>query len=157
MARLATRKIASGKITGVQYAALPWRTHGQSLQILLITSRRTHRWIIPKGWPMDKCEPAVTAAREAAEEAGVSGEMGKRPVGHFRYLKLLRGGVELPCRVEVFPLKVTRERSDWDEKKARERRWFSVREATAAVLEPQLKTVIRRFAAAEKRRKQTSG
>jgi len=156
MARLSAHKLANRRVTGVQYAALPWRLHGQTLQILLITSRRTHRWIIPKGWPMDKCKPAVTAAREAAEEAGVYGEMAKRPVGHFSYQKLLRDGIEMPCRVEVFPLKVTRERSDWDEMDARQRRWFGVREAAAAVIEPQLKLVIRRFAArvaAEKRRK----
>ena len=160
MARLTAHRIASRKLTGVQFAALPWRMQGHSLQILLITSRRTHRWIIPKGWPMAKCRPATTAAREAAEEAGVSGEMGKRAVGHFRYQKLLNDGGELPCRVEVFPLKVTTERSDWDEKKERERKWFSVREAAAAVLEPQLKLVIRRFAAhvaMERRRKPAAG
>jgi 8-oxo-dGTP pyrophosphatase MutT (NUDIX family) len=154
MARTAAHKIAPRKVTGVQYAALPWRMHGGELQILLITSRRTHRWIIPKGWPMAKCKPAVTAAREAAEEAGVWGEISKRVIGHFSYQKLLRNGEEMPCRVEVFPLKVTREKSAWDEKKSRERRWCSVHEAADAVLEPQLKLVIRRFAGAEKRRKQ---
>ena len=160
MARLSAHKVASRKVTGVQYAALPWRPYGQGLQILLITSRRTHRWIIPKGWPMARCRPAVTAAREAAEEAGVSGEMGKRAIGHFRYQKLLREGVEMPCRVEVFPLKVTHEKSNWDEEDARQRRWFSVRDAADAVMEPQLKLVIRRFGAqmaAEKRRKQPAG
>ncbi|HUO99860.1 MAG TPA: NUDIX hydrolase [Rhizomicrobium sp.] len=160
MSRIAAHKVAPRKVTGVQYAALPWRLHDHAVEILLITSRRTKRWIIPKGWPMDNCKPAVTAAREAAEEAGVSGEMGKRPVGHFSYQKLLRDGVEMPCRVEVFPLKVMREKHDWDEKKARERRWFSVREAAGAVMEPQLKLVIRRFGAhmaAERRRKQAAG
>jgi len=148
--------IASRKVTGVQYAALPWRAHGQGVQVLLITSRRTHRWIIPKGWPMARCKPAVTAAREAAEEAGVTGEMGRRPIGHFRYQKLLREGVEMPCRVEVFPLKVTHETPDWAEMDARQRRWFSVSDAADVVLEPQLKLVIRRFGAhmaAERRRK----
>lgn len=157
MARVPPHGVASRKITGVQYAALPWRMHGQTLQILLITSRRTHRWIVPKGWPIAKCKPAVTAAREAAEEAGISGEMGKRSIGHFSYQKVLRDGQELPCRVEVFPLKVTEEKSDWDEKNERRRKWFSVREAASAVLEPELKLVIRRFSAqvaAEKRRKQ---
>lgn len=155
-ARAATRK-AARKTTGVQYGALPWRLHGNVLQILLITSRRTRRWIIPKGWPMEGCKPTVCAAREAEEEAGVTGETANVPVGHFRYMKLLRDGVELPCRVEVYPLKVTKERADWDEMDARERRWCSVPEAAAAVLEPQLKRVIRRFAVrmtAEKRRKQ---
>jgi 8-oxo-dGTP pyrophosphatase MutT (NUDIX family) len=154
------RKAPSRKTTGVQYAALPWRLLGNTLQILLITSRRTRRWIIPKGWPMDGCKPTVCAAREAEEEAGVTGEISKTPIGQYRYMKLLRDGVELPCRVEVFALKVTQESAEWDEMDARERRWCSVSEAAGAVLEPQLKMVIRRFAArisAEKRRKQAAG
>jgi 8-oxo-dGTP pyrophosphatase MutT (NUDIX family) len=154
------RKAPSRKTTGVQYGALPWRLHGQDVQILLITSRRTRRWIIPKGWPMEGCKPTVCAAREAEEEAGVSGEISKTPIGLYRYMKLLRDGVELPCRVEVFALKVTHESAEWDEMDARERRWCSVSEAAGAVLEPQLKMVIRRFAAhlsAEKRRKQAAG
>jgi 8-oxo-dGTP pyrophosphatase MutT (NUDIX family) len=144
----------------VQYGALPWRLQGNNLQILLITSRRTRRWIIPKGWPMEGCKPTVCAAREAEEEAGVAGEVSKAPVGQYRYMKLLRDGVELPCRVEVFALKVTQESAEWDEMDARERRWCAVSEAASAVLEPQLKMVIRRFAArvtAEKRRKQVAG
>jgi 8-oxo-dGTP pyrophosphatase MutT (NUDIX family) len=154
------RKAPSRKLTGVQYGALPWRMHSLGLQILLVTSRRTRRWIIPKGWPMDGCKPAVCAAREAEEEAGVSGEMSKISIGQYRYMKLLRDGVELPCRVEVFALKVTQERPEWDEMEARERRWCSVSEAAAAVLEPQLKMLIRRFAAhltADKRRKSAAG
>jgi len=150
------RGAASRKVTGVQYAALPWRLRGETVQILLVTSRCTRRWIIPKGWPMDGIKPTDTAAREALEEAGVTGQVDKQPVGRYRYMKLLRDGVELPCRVEVFALKVTEESPDWDEMDARERRWCSVAEAAAAVLEPQLRMVIRRFGArmaAARRRK----
>jgi 8-oxo-dGTP pyrophosphatase MutT (NUDIX family) len=146
----------SRKVTGVQYAALPWRMRGDELQLLLVTSRRTRRWIIPKGWPMDGIKPTEAAAREAFEEAGVTGVIDKVPAGQYRYMKLLRDGMELPTRVEVFALKVTEENPDWDEMDARERRWCSVNEAAGAVLEPQLKMVIRRFAArmaAAKRRK----
>jgi 8-oxo-dGTP pyrophosphatase MutT (NUDIX family) len=145
VAKAVSRKKAVRKGAGVQYAALPWRIVDEKPEILLITSRRTRRWIIPKGWPMAGRKPKITAAREAAEEAGVSGVMGKRTIGSFRYLKQLRDGDNLPCLVEVFPLKVTQERSKWDEQKARKRRWHSVRAAAAAVLEPQLKAVIRRF------------
>lgn len=147
------------KITGVQYAALPWRLRGDEVQILLVTSRRTRRWIIPKGWPMDGMKPTGCAAREAEEEAGVTGVIDKIAIGQYRYMKLLRDGVELPCRVEVFPLKVTDESPDWDEMDARERRWCTVTEAAGAVLEPQLKMVIRRFGtriAALRRRKQAT-
>jgi len=150
-------KLASVKPTGVQYGALPWREHGDEIQILLVTSRRTRRWIVPKGWPMDGIKPTECAAREAKEEAGVTGEIGETPVGQYRYVKVMRNGLEMPCRVEVFPLKVTRERHDWDEMDARERRWCAVHDAIASVNEPQLKVLIRRFAtrmAAQARRKQ---
>jgi 8-oxo-dGTP pyrophosphatase MutT (NUDIX family) len=140
------RKRVSRKTTGVQYAALPYRLNGEALEILLITSRRTRRWIVPKGWPMEGCRPAACAAREALEEAGVAGPMARLPIGHFRYLKELRMGVELPCRVEVFALKVTREQDTWQEQNRRERRWFPAAEAAGLVGEPQLKLVIQRFA-----------
>ncbi len=138
-------KALPGKPTGVQYGALPWRQRGNEVQILLVTSRRTRRWIIPKGWPMDGIKPTVAAAREAKEEAGVQGEIAETPAGVYRYMKALRNGVEMPCRVEVFALKVTKESHDWDEMDARERRWCSVNDAAAAVIEPQLKVIIRRF------------
>jgi 8-oxo-dGTP pyrophosphatase MutT (NUDIX family) len=133
------------KLIGVQYAALPWRLRNDEVQILLVTSRRTRRWIIPKGWPMDGIKPTEAAAREAEEEAGVTGVIEKAAVGQYRYMKLLRDGAELPCRVDVFALKVTDESPDWAEMEARERRWCSVIEAAGAVREPQLKMVIRRF------------
>jgi 8-oxo-dGTP pyrophosphatase MutT (NUDIX family) len=139
------RKALAGKLTGVQYGALPWRLRGDEVQILLVTSRRTRRWIIPKGWPMDGIKPAIAASREAKEEAGVSGDIVETPIGVYRYMKVLRNGAEMPCRVEVFALKVTKESNDWDEMDARERRWCAVNDAAAAVVEPQLKVIIRRF------------
>ena len=140
------QKKAVRKGTGVQYAALPYRLNGEEVEVLLITSRRTRRWIIPKGWPMQGCRPDVCAAREAMEEAGVSGPMSKKPAGHFRYMKELRNGAELPCRVEVFAMKVTQEENKWREKDDRVRRWVSAAKAAKLVGEPQLKLLIRRFA-----------
>ena len=139
------RKALAGKLTGVQYGALPWRVRGEEVQIMLVTSRRTRRWIIPKGWPMEGIKPTMAAAREAKEEAGVTGDTIETPIGVYRYMKVLRNGAEMPCRVEVFALKVTKEAHDWDEMDARERRWCSVNDAVAAVVEPQLKVIIRRF------------
>jgi 8-oxo-dGTP pyrophosphatase MutT (NUDIX family) len=139
------RAIAVKKSAGIQYAALPYRVSGGILEILLVTSLRTRRWIIPKGWPMGGRLPSSCAALEALEEAGVSGEIGKTAIGRFQYFKQIKNGVSLPCKVNVFALKVTRERKIWAEKDGRERRWCTVAEAAAAVDEPQLRLLIAKF------------
>src|SRR5882724_13290224 len=93
----------------VQYAALPYRLSGSSPEVMLVTSRETRRWIIPKGWPQKGKAPHHSAAREAFEEAGVVGTVGRRPVGSFPYEKRLKNGDVVVCEVHVFPLKVTRQ------------------------------------------------
>lgn len=138
---------ALAKTAGTQYAALPWRLNGDAVEILLITSRRTRRWIVPKGWPIEGLGAAGTAAREALEEAGISGEIDAAPLGAFHYFKLLRGDITMPCRVDLFPLKVTRQRKSWAEKEAREARWFAFPEAARRVTEPQLRRLILKFGA----------
>ncbi len=140
-------KAAAKRTTGIQYAALPYRVSGETIEILLITSLTTHRWIIPKGWPMNGHEPSVSAAREALEEAGVSGEIEKTAIGHYHYFKQVKNSFNLPCKVDVFPLKVTRERKTWPEKDERQRRWYAVPEAAAIVEEPELRCVILKFGA----------
>jgi 8-oxo-dGTP pyrophosphatase MutT (NUDIX family) len=141
------RPAAANRTIGTQYAALPYRMSGETVEILLVTSLTTRRWIIPKGWPMDGREPSSCAAVEALEEAGVSGEMEKIAVGHYRYFKQIKNGVGVPCKVDVFALKVTRERKTWAEKDGRQRRWCTVAEAAAAVDEPQLRLIIAKFGA----------
>ena len=141
------RAIAVKKSVGIQYAALPYRMTAGTLEILLVTSLRTRRWIIPKGWPVDGQLPSASAALEALEEAGVSGEIGKIAIGHFQYLKQTKSGANVRCKVDVFPLKVTRERKSWAEKEGRERRWYTVAEAAAVVDEPQLRLLIAKFGA----------
>ena len=76
-----------------QYAALPWR-NAQGFEILLITSRETRRWVIPKGWPMPGNSPAESAAQEAYEEAGIRGKIAVQAIGHYGYRKRLRGGAK---------------------------------------------------------------
>jgi len=92
---------------GVQYAALPWRTAGRQVQILLITSRRTRRWVIPKGWPMRGLKPQHAAAIEASEEAGLVGQIDERPFGAYHYAKELKRGPPVDVEVHVFPFRVT--------------------------------------------------
>jgi 8-oxo-dGTP pyrophosphatase MutT (NUDIX family) len=125
----------------VQYAALPWRSDDGA--VLLITTRTTRRWIIPKGWPIDGLSPHEAAAQEAWEEAGVRGEVGVEAVGAFHYDKVRKDGSLKGLRVDVFPLKVTEELADWPEARERERRWMTPAEAAEAVTEPELAALIR--------------
>ncbi|MCX7351513.1 MAG: NUDIX hydrolase [Alphaproteobacteria bacterium] len=115
--------------TNKQYAALPWRYSGGSREVLLISSRDTGRWVIPKGWPIRGLSPAETAAREAYEEAGLGGMVSKKPIGEFEYGKRLDNGAVLATRVEVFALEQMVQHKDWPEKGQRRLQWFSVPEA----------------------------
>ena len=136
---------SAGAVVGQQYAALPWRDQGE-LEILLVTSRETRRWVIPKGWPMKNKKPHAAAAREAMEEAGVTGRVVKRPIGAYSYIKRLKNGAPLQCWVDVFPLKVTGQLNRWPEQGERTGHWFPVEEAAEAVEEPELQALIRAFA-----------
>ncbi len=131
-----------------QYGALPWR-RSQGLEIMLVSTRGTRRWILPKGWPMKGRKPHAAAAREALEEAGIVGKVGKEPIGVYRYIKRGKNGATLPCEVTIFPLEVATERKNWLEKKERIRRWFSVPDAAQAVQESGLSEIIREFGANE--------
>jgi 8-oxo-dGTP pyrophosphatase MutT (NUDIX family) len=129
-----------------QCAALPltWRDDGSCL-VLLVTSRETRRWVLPKGWRKRKVTAWEQAAREAYEEAGLIGQIGKHAIGRYRYDKQLRDGRSVPCRVDVFPLEVTGRLDDWPEKAEREAAWFAPAEAAASVDEPGLAEILRRL------------
>jgi len=131
--------------TKTQYAALPWRHSGGAREVLLISSRDTGRWVIPKGWPIRGLSPAESAAREAYEEAGVGGQIGKRPIGAFEYPKKLDSGKTQTCKVEVFALEQMIQHPTWPEQGQRKLQWFSLTEAVSAVQEPQLKDIIRKL------------
>jgi len=129
-----------------QFAALPWRlSEGGTRQVMLLTSRETLRWVIPKGWPMKKRKPAEVASQEAYEEAGLIGHIvGKRPVGTFHYEKRLAKS-EVLCQVRVFLFRVERQLDDWPEKNERETKWFDASEAADLVDEGGLAEIIDRF------------
>src|SRR4029077_12731466 len=140
----------SSKITAakrVQYGALPYRlSAGLRPQFMLITSRDTRRWVIPKGWPKKGKSPRYSAAREAFEEAGVLGAVARRPVGSFVYEKRFKNGRVVLCEVYVFPLKVRRQNKKWPERRKREVKWVSASQAANKVNEPMLSAIIRRLA-----------
>lgn len=129
-----------------QYAALPCRsgTEGQP-EILLVTSRETGRWVLPKGWPMKLRRPHQAAAIEAYEEAGVRGRTVKTALGTYEYDKRIEGGA-VRCRVRVYPMTVERLEDEWPEKAQRSRRWFSPLDAAERVDEPELRALLRDFA-----------
>ena len=136
------------KIVGIQYAALPYRIEGGRVRILLITSRETRRWIIPKGWPMDGLLPPEAAAAEAAEEAGIVGEVERKPIGSYRYDKRLKRQQSTAVQVIVFPFRVDRQAEAWKEQGQRDQAWFDPAVAAQRVAEPSLKRLIRDFGAA---------
>lgn len=119
-----------------QIAALPWRQRADGdVEFLLVTSRISGHWLIPKGWPMTGRSPAQAALQEALEEAGVKGKAQNRPIGRYVYDKILKDGTIIPCSVKIFSMAVTQELDEWPEMHQRERRWFSQPEAAAAVTE----------------------
>jgi len=131
----------------LQVAALPWRKAEDGVEVMLITSRDTGRWVLPKGWPEGDEPLYEAAAREAVEEAGISGDIAQAPVGSFFYKKVHSSGAESPCEVQVFPLEVKEIASKWREKGQRKRKWVKPREATRMVNEPDLVKLIARFSA----------
>lgn len=112
---------------------------------MLITSRRSGRWIIPKGWPIEGLTPARSAAQEAWEEAGVTGKPYEKCIGLFSYQKILGEGLGLPCLVLVYPLKVKSLATEFPEVGQRRRKWFSTNEAASHVQEPELARILRDF------------
>jgi 8-oxo-dGTP pyrophosphatase MutT (NUDIX family) len=125
-----------------QIAALPYRKHGEGIEVLLITSRETRRWVIPKGWPMRNLTDRNAAKQEAFEEAGIEGKMGKKSMGSFTYSKRMKSGRMQVVQVTVYAMEVSRLLDKWPEQNQRKRRWFAMKEAIERVNEEGLRAVI---------------
>jgi 8-oxo-dGTP pyrophosphatase MutT (NUDIX family) len=128
-----------------QVGALCWRLKDKSAQVLLITSRDTGRWIVPKGWIMDGRTEAQSALTEAWEEAGVIGAVSEAAMGQFVYPKVLADGVVLPVRVALFPVEVARLKRRYPEIGQRERRWFRPAAAAERLGEADLARIVATF------------
>jgi 8-oxo-dGTP pyrophosphatase MutT (NUDIX family) len=132
-----------------QIAALCWRAGKSGAEVLLISSRETGRWVIPKGWPMDGRSGPEAAAIEAWEEAGVKGQIDKATLGCFTYDKTLKRDSKSEskqlCLVEVFPLLVEKLATDFPEQRQRRRKWFAPDKAARRVAESELKTLLATF------------
>ena len=120
-----------------QSGVIPFRRYGSNIEILLITSRKGKRWVIPKGVIEADLTPHESAVREAFEEAGIRGHIYTESVGEYQYRKW--GGV---CTVKVFLFEVTEEVDEWLESTFRQRKWMTVTEAVKLVKEKELKKII---------------
>jgi 8-oxo-dGTP pyrophosphatase MutT (NUDIX family) len=135
-----------GKVVTPQSAAIPYRLGERGeLLILLVTSRRTRRWIIPKGKVRPRTLPRRSAEREAFEEAGVLGRIATRAIGTYWQGDALPSGPEGSILVQAFALEVTDELPVWDEMHLRKRRWFEIGDALRAVRDLELRTLLREF------------
>ena len=114
-------------------------------RVLLVTSRGTGRWIIPKGWPMDGRSVGGAALREAWEEAGVRGEVEETAFGRYSYDKKLTKGLSAPVEVQVHLVRVEGLDKNFPERKQRQRRWFTPEEAAGLVDEAGLARLLRRL------------
>lgn len=127
-----------------QLGALCYRVRDGKTEVLLVTTRGSGRWVIPKGWPIAGRTPGASALREAWEEAGVVGSLAGNAVGVYSYMKG-RGRSRMPCLVAVFPVRVERLEDSFPEAHERKRKWLSRRKAARRVQEPELRHLIETF------------
>jgi 8-oxo-dGTP pyrophosphatase MutT (NUDIX family) len=128
-----------------QVAALPYVETESGILLLLITTRGTGRWTVPKGWPKPGVSNSLLAEREAFEEAGVVGKIGSNPIGNFTYTKRLHLFSWVRCRVDVYLLHADRQLLSWPEQESRKLIWIAPSQAVKLVKEPQLANVLREF------------
>ncbi len=150
IARIRQRPLRLGRAAKhdvrTQFGALPWRMGEGGLEVLLVTGRKSRRWGIPKGWPVNGATPSESAAREAWEEAGARGVIAELATGLYSYVKRTgKKGARLPCVVSVFPLLVTETAEKWPECRQRKRRWMPIAIAAAQVENPELARILHDF------------
>lgn len=115
-----------------QVAALPWRLGAEGgLEFLLVTSRTSKHWLLPKGWPIPGKSGVESALQEAFEEAGIHARGQDSPIGRYAFIKVLHDLTELPCTMAVYAVGNIEEVDEWPEKGQRERMWFAQADAVA--------------------------
>ena len=126
-----------------QIAALPvcWDAKGK-LRVLMVTSRDTGRWVMPKGWEIDGKKPWHAAEIEALEEAGAKGFISHQPIGTYAYLKRLDDGTKVRCKVTLYAMFVEKLKRRWKERDERKRHWFSLKKAAKLVNERELSEIL---------------
>jgi len=112
---------------------------------MLITSRDTRRWVLPKGNRIKGLKAHDAASHEAYEEAGLLGIACPFAIGTYQYRKIRKNGSARVATVDIFPFSVTSQLDDWPEQDERETRWFVPAAAAEAVDEPDLKEILATF------------
>lgn len=130
-----------------QVGVLPFVETADGIEVLLVTTRRRKRWVLPKGWPKYQKPLPRAAAEEAAEEAGVVGLIHAKPIGTYRYRKEMKAGYQVGCCVFIYPMLVTEQRLDWVERRQRQTGWYALDEAAALIEEPKLANLIKKLVA----------
>jgi predicted phosphate transport protein (TIGR00153 family) len=129
-----------------QIAVLPYRSNDAGLtEVMLITSRDTRRWVLPKGNRIKGLKNHEAASHEAYEEAGLIGIACPFAIGTYQYLKNRKNGTSRPAIVDIFPFLVTTQLDEWPEQDERDVRWFAPADAAAAVDEPELSAILATF------------
>ncbi|WP_074818491.1 NUDIX hydrolase [Pseudorhodobacter antarcticus] len=126
----------------LQVAALCWRGTGDGVEILLVRSLDSNRWILPKGWPMRGKTLAQAAAIEAWEEAGVEGQISPHSIGIYATQKRRATGIKQACQMHVYALHVSDVVLDFPEADMRKTAWFPLFEALEKLREPDLAAMI---------------
>ncbi len=129
-----------------QVGALAWLPGTDPLRFVLVTSRRTGRWVFPKGSVDAGMLPPAAAAREALEEAGVLGQPELEPLGSFRAVKT-RVPIAWRLEVAIYPMRIDDVLDDWPEARQRQRRFVTVAEAADMLDDPAMLAIAERFAA----------
>lgn len=127
-----------------QVGALPYKFVDGQMMFLLVTSRRSGRWIYPKGSQIKGLQNWESAAQEALEEAGIEGEVERQPIGSFRAVKRV-GQRRRVVEIDLFPLRVTTQHDRWQEMKQRRRVWMTLAEATTRLADPVLVDLTQKF------------
>jgi 8-oxo-dGTP pyrophosphatase MutT (NUDIX family) len=129
-----------------QAGALGWMQDEGALKFAIVTSRRTGRWVFPKGGIDAGKTPAETAKNEIFEEAGVIGEAGTEPVGSYRTAKI-RPPLIWTVEVALYPVEIAQVLPEWQEMNQRERRFVGLEKARELLSQPEMADLAERFAA----------
>lgn len=127
-----------------QIGAIPYTIVGGKACYLMVTSRRTGRWIFPKGSVISGMTPWDSAAQEAFEEAGVRGVVETEPLGSYSTLKI-REMRRRRLAVDLYPLRITDQLQEWPEAHQRHRHWVLLPEARRLLSDPQLVEIVERL------------